>query len=293
MKRTRPSEIKELLNSRDIHPSRVLGQNFLIDQNILNIILDSAHVADADRVLEIGPGLGVLTEHLIRLCPHVVAIEKDPRLAEYLRETFEQYPNLSLLEGDALELNLPELIRAHAITHVVSNLPYSSGTRMLVEMVDADPRPLRFVVMLQLDVAERIVAKPGTKAYGLLSIHAQLHYDVVIRKQVSHSCFYPPPDVKSAIIELYRLETPRVNLTDEMYFRELIKWCFSQRRKQLGTILQHAPARITGGTPIADALTDLELAASLRPEQLDVTDWGRLSNRLSSGCPGNLQQNRG
>lgn len=288
MKRTRPSEVKELLAARDILPSRVLGQNFLIDQNILNIILDSAHLAESDHVLEIGPGLGVLTEYLIRASRHVIAIEKDPRLAAYLREAFEQYPNLKLIEGDALDQNLPELIRSYAITHVVSNLPYSSGTRMLMEMIDGNPRPLRFVVMLQLDVAERMAATPGTRAYGLLSIHTQLHYDVCIRKQVSASCFHPPPDVRSALVELYRLEEPKIVLDDELHFRELIKWCFSQRRKQLGTILQHAPNHvIPSKADLAIRLTQIQIPLTHRPEDLSVADWGRLSNVLSRSSKSN------
>lgn len=281
MKRTRPSEVKELLSDRQIIPSRVLGQNFLVDRNILDIILDSAHLAESDHVLEIGPGLGVLTEHLCQRAQRVIAIEKDPRLAAYLREAFAQQPALELIEGDALEQDLPKLLQSRSITHVVSNLPYSSGTRMLVEMVDSEHRPLRFVVMLQSDVAERLAAMPGRKAYGLVTIHAQLHYDVVIRKIVSPSCFYPPPEVKSALVELYRLDSPRVAVRNETHFRALIKWSFSQRRKQLGTILQRAPSHVVPHPQATqDRLQQLELAATLRPEQISVEHWGLLSNAL-------------
>lgn len=281
MKRTRPSEVKQLLADRDIIPSRVLGQNFLIDLNILTIILESAHLNEDDHVLEIGPGLGVLTEHLIRAVRDVTAIEKDPRLAAYLRDAFAHHPALHLIEGDALEADLPGLVQQRGITHVISNLPYSSGTRMLVELVDCAYRPLRFVVMLQSDVAERLVAQPGSKAYGLLSIHAQLHYDVVIRKHVSPSCFYPPPEVRSALVELYRRDTPGADLDEESHFRELIKWCFSQRRKQLGTLLQKAPRSIVADPEqTLPLLETLSIPASLRPEQIPIPDWGRISNAL-------------
>ncbi len=281
MKRTRPSEVRTLLTERQIIPSRVLGQNFLIDQNILNIILASAHLNEDDHVLEIGPGLGVLTEHLIRAGRHVTAIEKDPRLAAYLREAFAHCPDLQLIEADALESDLPGLVQRHGITHVISNLPYSSGTRMLVELIDCPDRPLRFVVMLQSDVAERLVAQPGSKAYGLLSIHAQLHYDVVIRKHVSPSCFYPPPEVRSALVELYRRDRPMIDLRDEPHFRELVKWSFSQRRKQLGTILQKAPRQVVPDShTVSHQLAELNIASSLRPEQISIIDWGRLSNKL-------------
>jgi 16S rRNA (adenine1518-N6/adenine1519-N6)-dimethyltransferase len=283
MKRTRPSEIKALLAERDILPSRVLGQNFLVDENILHIILDSAHLAAADRVLEIGPGLGVLTEHLLARGAHVVAIEKDPRLAAYVREAFAAHPGLTLLEGDALAFDLPGLLAREEITHLVSNLPYSSGTRMLVEMMDAPARPLRFVVMLQSDVAERLVAVPGSKAYGIISIHAQMYYEMVLRKSVSRSCFYPPPEVRSALVEGYRLPRPRTALEDAEHFRTFVKWCFSQRRKQLGTILNHAPDSLVGDRQAATSVFDrLPLQPDQRPESIPVPLWGELSNYFSS-----------
>lgn len=282
MKRTRPSEIKALLAERDILPSRVLGQNFLVDENILRIILASAHLNDSDRVLEIGPGLGVLTEHLVAQAYRVIAIEKDPRLAAYLREIFAAQPALELIEGDALEQALPDLLKRERITHVISNLPYSSGTRMLVEMMDAEYRPLRIVVMLQSDVAERLVARPGSKAYGIISILAQMFYDVVLRKTVSPSCFHPPPEVRSALVECYRLSEARVRLTSPAHFRELVKWCFSQRRKQLGTILQRAPNRVVpSDTPLDQLWAALDLAPTQRPESLSVQAWGALSNQLA------------
>lgn len=281
MKRTRPSEIKSLLTERDIHPSRVLGQNFLIDQNILEIILDSAHLATDDTVLEIGPGLGVLTEHLVQRAHRVIAIEKDPRLAAYLREAFADRLNLTLIEGDALAQDLPTLLEDEAISHVVSNLPYASGTRMLIEMIHADARPLRLVVMLQLDVAERLTAAPGSKVYGLVSILAQTYYDILIRKSVSATCFYPPPDVRSALVEFFRLPQPRVTLGNPEHWQALTKWCFSQRRKQMHTILQRAPQAVVGHTgSVAKVLQDIGIAPDQRPESIAVEMWGELSNRL-------------
>ncbi len=282
MKRTRPSEIKALLAERDILPSRVLGQNFLVDQNILDIILASAHVAEGDGVLEIGPGLGVLTEPLLARARQVVAIEKDRRLHAYLQETFGGHPRLELIQADALDLDLPDYIHTKGITHVVSNLPYSAGTRILVELIHAESRPLRMVVMLQSDVAERLVAGPGTKAYGSLSIQAQLYYDVVLRKQVSPSCFYPPPEVRSALVEFYRLDATRHAVHAPDHFRALIKWCFSQRRKQIGTILHHAPASLMGTAPaIATCLETAGLTHDRRPESIAIAAWCALSNALT------------
>ncbi len=281
MKRTRPSEIKRLLAAEDIIPSRVLGQNFLVDENILNIILDSAHLAEDDVVLEVGPGLGVLTEHLIPRAHRVIAIEKDPRLAAYLREQFGAQPTLHLIEGDALDQNLAMMLKNEHVTHVISNLPYSSGTRILLELIDAEDRPLRMIVMLQTDVAERLAAGHGSKAYGVSSIHAQMYYDVVLRKTVSPSCFYPPPDVRSAIVEFYRRSEPQIVLRDTAHFNGLVKWCFSQRRKQVGRLLLNAPAAVVpADRDVPAVLEQAKVRPDQRPESIPVTAWGELSNRL-------------
>jgi len=270
-----------LLASRDIRPSRVLGQNFLVDGNILQIILESAHVAEDDTVLEIGPGLGVLTEPLLARAGRVIAIEKDPRLAAYLREAFETTPHLTLIEGDAMEQDLSGLLQREAVTHVISNLPYSAGTRILMELIESEARPLRIVVMLQQDVADRLTASPGNKAYGIAGIFAQLHYDVVLRKIVAPTCFYPPPDVRSALVEFYRRAAPVEPVHDLIQFREVVKWCFSQRRKQLGRILHDAPLRIIPRKRETDAaLDDVGLRPDQRPESVTVAEWVRLANRF-------------
>lgn len=289
VKRTRPSVIKEILAANDIAPSRVLGQNFLVDENILHIILASAHIAETDRVLEIGPGLGVLTEQLIARCRHVVAIEKDARLATYIRDTFGGHPALRLIEGDALDQQLPELLRTEEISHVISNLPYSSGTRILMELIAAPCRPLRLVVMLQSDVAERLAAKPGSRIYGVASIYTQMYYDIVVRKSVSPSCFYPPPDVRSALVEGYRRAEPQAALDDPALFGQLVKWCFSQRRKQIGRILLKAPGTVVpAGSDVSELLEKTGIRPDQRPESIPVRDWGLLANQIASGknCSG-------
>lgn len=283
MKLTRPSDVKHILAERDIQPNRLLGQNFLVDKNILNIILNSAHVADTDTVLEIGPGLGVLTEHLVARAKRVIAIEKDARLAAWLRERFSTCPALQLVEDDALNRSLPTMLREEGITHVISNLPYSSGTRILLELIDAEHRPLRMVVMLQTDVGERLAATHGSKTYGVAGIHAQMHYDVVLRKTVSQTCFYPPPEVQSAVIEFYRRSEPLVALNNADHFKELVKWCFSQRRKQMGRLLRDAPSHVAGpDTPIAELLERAHVRPDQRPESVPVAIWGQLSNLLAT-----------
>ncbi len=280
MKRSRPSDVKAILAERAIRPNRVLGQNFLVDQNILAIILTSAHLARTDTVLEIGPGLGVVTERLLDVAGRVVAVEKDPSLAEYLHDTLGPAVRLQLITADALELDLPALLRDEKITHVVSNLPYSAGTRILMEIMAADARPLRLVVMLQLDVAERLIAAPGSKAYGTATIFTQLYYDVWLRKVVSPTCFYPPPDVRSAIVEFYRRAEPVAQPDNTGCFRDLVRWCFSQRRKQIGHILAHAPQTLAAGTDPAILLQAAGCRPDQRPETIAVREWVALANAL-------------
>ncbi len=280
MKLTRPSDVKNILAERDIQPNRLLGQNFLVDENILNIILDSAHLAESDVVLEIGPGLGVLTEHLVARAKRVIAIEKDARLAAWLREQFGTCPAFELIEDDALNQSLPLMLKDEGITHVISNLPYSSGTRILLELIDAEHRPLRMVVMLQTDVGERLAAAHGSKAYGVAGIHAQMHYDVVLRKTVSRTCFYPPPEVRSAIIEFYRRSEPQAALKNAEHFKALVKWCFSQRRKQMGRLLLNAPPNIVPvGANALDILPRIGVRPDQRPESVPVAVWGELANQ--------------
>jgi len=281
VKRTRPSDVKALLAAQGIRPNRVLGQNFLVDANILKIILESAHLAPEDTVLEIGPGLGVLTEHLLARAKRVIAIEKDPALAAYLHATFAHHDRLHLMTADALEVNLETLLHAEAVTHLVSNLPYAAGTRILLECVAAPARPWRMVVMLQSDVAERIIAAPGTKAYGVASIFTQLHYEVWLRKTVSPTCFYPPPEVRSAIVECYRRQPALPQPAEPDQFQALVRWCFSQRRKQLGHILLHAPPTLCpSGIDAVAALQQAAIRPDQRPETVAVTQWVELANTL-------------
>ena len=268
MKLTSPKDVTELLASLKFRPSKTLGQNFLVDGNILRIMLDTAEIGPEDQVLEIGPGLGVLTEGLLARAKRVVAIELDKRLYAYLRERFAGEKNLELIPGDALDADFNALMKS-GINKVASNLPYGAGSRILVELFESNPAPVRMSVTVQHEVADRLAAQPGTKKYGLLSVLAQLDYEVEIRKIVAASCFYPAPQVKSAIVSLRRRPVPR-ELRDRAVFKDLVKKAFSQRRKQIGTILRGANFENAGINPAS------------RPEELYVEDWCRLADEVTS-----------
>ena len=272
MNLTAPSEVKALLAELDVRPSKALGQNFLIDANILNILLTTARLRADDAVIEIGPGLGVLTEWLTRRSGKVVAIEKDKRLAAYLKEHFHKTSNLELIEADALDIDLDKYLAAE-FNKVVSNLPYSVASRLLVNLAEAARRPKQIVVTVQNEVADRLVAAPGTNDYGLLSVLMQLRYEIHIRKEVNPSCFFPAPEVKSSIVSMI-LREPAQKPQDYHHLKRLLKLCFSKRRKQLGGILRNHFAAFDA------VLSQMKLDPQSRAETLSSEQWVRLSNAL-------------
>lgn len=270
MRLTSPSEVRALLAEMNFKPSRILGQNFLIDGNILRILTELADLQPGDGVLEIGPGLGVLTGPLLEKAGRVVAIEKDDVLHEKLAARLAGAANLTLIHADALQVDLTALL-ASGINKVVANLPYSVGSRLLVELARAERKPERMVVTVQKEVADRITAKPGTHDFGVLSVFLQLDYEPFLRKRVSRSCFFPAPQVESALVELRR-RTKRVEaLQSETAFHELVRACFAHRRKQLASILRQPEAIATAG-----------LDPTQRPETLGLADWIRLANALDA-----------
>ncbi|MCX6996092.1 MAG: 16S rRNA (adenine(1518)-N(6)/adenine(1519)-N(6))-dimethyltransferase RsmA [Kiritimatiellaeota bacterium] len=276
MKLTKPSDVRALLADMDFHPSRTLGQNFLIDFNILTILLDAAELNHRDGVLEIGPGLGVLTEGLLNRAGRVVGVEKDQRLFNWLEQRFEQFPALVLHHADALDLDMDALL-VRGLNKVVANLPYGIASRFLMNVLGCAHPPERIVVTVQAEVARRFAAAPSSRDYGLVSVPAQLAYAVTVHKRISPTCFWPAPEVTSAILLMVRRPQPLVAAPDRQALLDLLKFCFSRRRKQLGTILRQWPAV---GERAVDVLTGLGLAPTDRPENIAPADWARLANAL-------------
>lgn len=273
---TSPSGVRAWIAAHEFLPSKVLGQNFLIDGNILRIMVETAEIGSEDRVLEIGPGLGIVTELLAAQAQQVVAIEKDHRLFKHLSAAFSEQPKLSLLHADALDLNLEDLIREHRLNKMVANLPYSVASRIMVELFMVTPGLDRMVITVQLEVAERMCARVDTPDYGLLSIWAQLDYEAKIAKRISPSCFHPRPQVTSAIVSLRRVHERRAALRDPALFDRLLKHAFSRRRKQIGTILNSFHHE---GSP---ALARAGIDPKRRPETIPVAEWIRLADELKA-----------
>jgi 16S rRNA (adenine1518-N6/adenine1519-N6)-dimethyltransferase len=231
------TEIRDVLSQRGIQLTKSLGQNFLHDGNQLRRIADAAQITRNDRILEIGPGLGPLTELLVARAGEVLAIEKDRRLCEFLREKFVSATNLSLLEDDALDY-LRREPRDWSRWKLVANLPYSVASPMLVELAQAPACPERLVATLQLEVARRLVARADDDDYGVLSLLMQLRYEPLDHFKIPADCFFPAPDVDSMCVVLVRRETPLLPPEQHAAFEKLVKLGFSQRRKMMLKLLK-------------------------------------------------------
>ncbi len=266
-KLTSPSVIRALLDSLDHRPNKGLGQNYLIDGNILGIIVAAAEISPADQLLEIGPGLGALTQALLATGTRLTAIEKDKTMAAHLLAHFK---NLPLIEQDVLDVNLSALFSG-GINKVVANLPYSVGSRFIVNALEAHPLPVRMIFMVQREVADRLTAQPGGKDYGPLAIWSQLNYDVKNIKQVSPTCFMPAPKVWSSVVRFEKRAGPLAEVADYSRFKKLIKLCFTQRRKQIGSNLRkNAPE-------FFPCLEKCGIDPATRPEQIPIKQWVALA----------------
>ena len=254
MNLTSPSQVKAWCIDHGFHPNKVLGQNFLGDRNALEAIVDAAGLPPGARVLEIGPGLGVLTEEMLRRGLSVTAIEKDPVLAERLAEALGNPPNLTVRAGDALDLIKDG--SCDGFPALVSNLPYQAGTRILLELTQRAFPPETAVVLVQTEVAERLAAGPGSKVRGLAGVWVQLDYDVQLVRAVKAACFWPRPEVGSTIVRLTRHHRNDARTPDwRARFRQITKQAFEHRRKQLGAIFKG------------------RVQSTARAEQLSNDDW--------------------
>jgi 16S rRNA (adenine1518-N6/adenine1519-N6)-dimethyltransferase len=253
-----------------------LGQNFLVDRNVLDIIAAAAELRREEHVLEIGPGLGVLTGRLLGQSRRVTAVEKDARLYDYLRRELGDEKGLRLLNRDAVEV-AATLAGGGEIDKVVSNLPYSAGSRVLVELVTAAGGPQRIVVTVQHEVAERLAAPPGAGDYGLLSVWTQASYAVGPVRRIRPGSFFPVPEVESAVVTLCRKTSGCPEPADMSGLMELTRLAFSQRRKQLRRSLRDVGRPGGGaGDTVERELVRLGLSATSRPGELSACQWLRL-----------------
>src|SRR5258706_4186581 len=283
------SEMKRILVEHQIQLTRSLGQNFLHDRNQLERIVHAAQLSPSDRVLEIGPGLGPLTELLIRDAGQVLAIEKDQRLLNILQERFAGAENLKVspLTPAATKIWKLELVHADALKYLkerrdwsgwklVSNLPYSVGSRIFVELAGMVAAPELIVATLQLEVVHRLMAVAGEDDYGLLSVLVQLRYEPTAHFKIPASCFFPEPEIDSACITLRRPSEPLVPLSAESTFVKIVKQAFSQRRKMMFKLLK----QIWPELAVTAAFSNAGLSPTVRAEAVSLQQFAQLTGSL-------------
>ncbi len=269
------NEIKQTLSARGIQLTKSLGQNFLHDGNQLRRIVEAAKLTKEDKVLEIGPGLGPLTELLVERAGEVLAIEKDARLFEPLKERL-RVPSLKLVCDDALDYARREP-RDWSGWKLVSNLPYSVASPILVEMAQTRRSPELLVATLQLEVAKRLTAAPGEKDYGVLTLLVQIEYEPKGTFKIPATCFFPEPDVDSACVCMARRVPSLLAPTQKLTFTNVVKRAFSQRRKMMLKLLKEEwPAK-----KLEQVFGELQLPAQTRAEAVSLEQFVRLTALLT------------
>lgn len=278
-------ETKFIMNKYGIKASKALGQNFLIDEFTVNSIVKKSEISQNDLVIEIGPGLGTLTSKLLENAGKVVAIELDKKVLEILNDRFCLYDNFELINQDVLKVDLNNLIKNNtneSITSckVVANLPYYITTPIIMKLLQ-DKLPLESItVMVQKEVAERLTSMPGEKEAGAITYSIYYYTEPSIVLNVSRNCFIPAPEVDSAVINLKLIKEPRVKVTDEKLFFDVIKAAFSQKRKTLINGLVNNKI-ISSKEEAERLLSSLGLNPQIRGEKLSIQDFANLANFLN------------
>ena len=280
-----PNRTKGILEKYGFSFKKSLGQNFLIDTNVLNRIVDFAEMSSETAAIEIGPGIGALTEQLAKRAKKVIAFEIDQRLLPILGETLEPYDNVKIIHSDVLKANVKQVVEEEFEKDqdimVVANLPYYVTTPILFKLLE-EQLPIRgIVVMLQKEVADRIAAAPGTKDYGSLSIALQYYTEAETVMIVPRTVFVPQPNVDSAVIRLTKREKPAVMVQDEAFFFEVVRASFAQRRKTLMNNLVNNLQGIPKDKELLEqTLQEAGIDPKRRGETLSIEEFGRLSDAL-------------
>lgn len=277
-----PSRTAAILQKYDFRFQKKYGQNFLIDTHILDKIVASAHISEDDYVLEIGPGIGTLTQYLAKSAAGVMAVEIDKALIPILKDTLSEYNNVEIIHGDILKLDINQLLNERGIKKikVVANLPYYITTPIIMGVFENNIPVESITIMIQKEVAQRMQAGPGSKDYGALSLAVQYYAEVNIITRVPGNCFLPKPNVDSMVIQLLKFDRPPVNVADEEFMFRLIRAGFNQRRKTLVNSLSHAVQVQLEKEKIVEALAEMGLAATIRGEALTLMQFAELSNIL-------------
>jgi len=278
-----PQNTIAILQKYQFHFQKKFGQNFLIDEKVIDKIINAAAITKDDTVLEIGPGIGTMTQYLAEYAGRVVAVEIDRGLIPILEETLAEYQNITIIHNDILKLNMKELADAYnggKPVKIVANLPYYITTPIIMGLFESGMPLLSVTVMVQKEVAQRMQAAPGGKEYGALSLAIQYYAEAQIIANVPPNCFIPRPNVGSAVIRLNRYTEPPVAVEDDKFMFALIRASFNQRRKTLVNGLSNASDLRLTKEEIKEALSKMQLSETIRGETLSLEQFAELSNLL-------------
>lgn len=278
-----PQNTIEILQKYHFNFQKKFGQNFLIDTHVLEKIISAAGITKDDMVLEIGPGIGTMTQYLAEAAGKVAAVEIDKNLIPILEDTLSEYDNVMVINDDVLKVDIRGLVEKEnggRPVKVVANLPYYITTPIIMGLFEGNVPVESITVMVQKEVADRMQTGPGNKDYGALSLAVQYYADPYIVANVPPNCFMPRPKVGSAVIRLTRHEQCPVEVEDEKFMFRVIRASFNQRRKTLANGLNNAPDIQVSKEDIAKALEELGVGASIRGETLTLEQFAQLSNIL-------------
>ena len=280
-----PKNTIAILQKYNFNFQKKFGQNFLIDTRVLEKIMNAAEITKNDFVLEIGPGIGTMTQYLCEHAREVAAVEIDKNLIPILTETLNVYHNVQVIHGDILKIDMKHLVQEKNHGNpikVVANLPYYITTPIIMGLFESHVPIDSITIMVQKEVAERMQAIPGSKDYGALSLAVQYYAEPKIAAHVPPNCFIPRPAVGSAVISLSRHQEPPVQISNEKLMFALIRASFNQRRKTLVNGLNNAPNIACSKQQILSALQEMDLPANVRGETLTLSQFAQLSNLLGS-----------
>lgn len=271
-----PNSIKEELKKHNLRPQKKLGQNFLIDKNIADIIINALNIKKSDVIIEIGSGLGALTHLIAAKAKKLIAVETDTKLLDVSKNLLSEYNNIEFINKDILKtsFNISENYK------VAGNIPYYITTPVILFLLSLYPSPELFVLMIQKEVAQRLTAKPGSKAYGSLSIFVQYRCKIEIVKYIKKTSFCPQPDVDSALVKFTLLDKPPVKVKNERLFFDIIQAGFMYRRKMLINAISRYSNLGIAREEFEKAFKHLKLSPNIRVEKLSMSELADLSNYI-------------
>lgn len=278
-----PTELKALLNRHGFNFSKTLGQNFLIDKNVLNKIVSASELNENSCVLEIGPGAGTLTRRLAETGARCTAVEIDKALLPILGETLAGFDNFNLINSDILKVDLKKLIKDEFDNkpfHVIANLPYYITTPIIMQILESRLPVVSMALMVQKEVADRMCATCGSKEYGALSVAVQYYTIPTVICRAEPHCFIPQPKVASSVVHLKVSTTPTVTVSDEKKFFAIVKSSFGQRRKTLLNALSKSPYFSANKDSVRSALVQMGVDENIRGEKLSISQFAKLSELL-------------